>query len=64
MSLLIVLRKGRHQMEGNDDMLEHVHLTVCHCHRSLEFLPKILSLVSMATTVTVGGNYKYMVKYH
>ena len=51
-------------MEGSDDMLEHVYLTVCHCHRSLEFLPKILSLVSMATTVTVAGNYKYMVKYH
>ena len=33
------------------------------CHRSLEFLPKLLSLVAMATTVTVGGNCKYIMKY-
>ena len=49
-------------MEGNDNMSQP-YMAVCHCLRSLEFLPKLLSLVAMATTVTVGGNCKYVMKY-
>lgn len=64
MSSLMVLERGRHQMEGINDILQLSLLGYVVYNRSLEFLPKILSLVAMAPTVTVGGNYKYILKYH
>lgn len=51
-------------MEGINDILQLSLLGYVVYNRSLEFLPKILSLVAMAPTVTVGGNYKYILKYH
>ena len=56
------VRKGK---ASNGRYYKHVMiLTMIILYRSLEFLPKILSLVAMATTVTVRGNYKYILKYY
>ena len=50
-------------MEGTINMLQLFDHEII-LHRSLEFLPKVLSLVAMATTVTVGGSSKYILKYY